>query len=98
MESNSALVSAAFLVPLLIVAVTQMAKMALPQITGWVTIIIALVVGVIVALVDQEIGVTDITIAQGLVFAVEAVGVAALAGKAGGGASGDRTPDNTVNR
>lgn len=83
------MVEAAIFVPLIIVAITQMVKMALPKIEGFVTVIIAFVVGIVVALVDGPIGVTDITIAQGLVFALEAVGVTAIASKAGGGARGD---------
>lgn len=82
---------ASFFIPLIIIAVTQMIKMALPQVTGFVTIIIAFVVGLIVALVDTAIGVTNITIAQGLVLALGAVGVTTLASKAGGGAKGDDT-------
>jgi hypothetical protein len=83
------LVSASLFVPLIIVAITQMLKMALPQITHWVTILVAVGVGILVALVDGAIGVTDITIAQGLVFALEAIGITAIASKAGGGAKGD---------
>lgn len=86
---------AAIFIPLIIIAITQMIKMALPQVTGFVTIIIAFVVGLIVALVDSSIGVTDITIAQGLVLALSAVGITAIAAKAGGGAKGD---DNTPAR
>lgn len=83
------MVDAILLIPLLIIAVTQLIKMALPQIVGFVTVIIALVVGVLVAVVDQYIGVTDISIGYGLVLALSAVGITTVAGKAGGGASGD---------
>lgn len=83
------MVEATIFIPLLIIAVTQMVKMALPQITGFVTILVAFMVGVVVALVDREIGVVDVTIAQGLVLALGAVGISALASKAGGGAKGD---------
>lgn len=83
---------AAIFVPFLIIAVTQVVKMALPQVSGYVTILVALVVGLIVALTDTAIGVRDITIAEGLLFAGEAVGISVLAGKAGGGASGDGNP------
>lgn len=83
------MVEAAIFIPLLIVAVTQMIKMVFPQITGFLTILVALVVGVLVALVDTHIGVVDVTVAQGLVFALEAVGVTAVAAKAGGGAKDD---------
>lgn len=83
------MVEASLFIPLVIVAITQMLKMAFSQISGFVTILIAFVVGVFVALVDQEVGVTDITIAQGLVLALGAVGISTLASKAGGGAKGD---------
>lgn len=86
---------AAIFIPLIIVAVTQMVKMALPQITGFVTIIIAIVIGILVAVVDTTIGVVDVTVAQGIVLALGAVGVSTLASKAGGGAKGD---DNTPAR
>lgn len=83
------MVEATIFIPLLIIAITQMLKMAFPQITGFLTILVAFVVGVVVALVDKEIGVVDVTIAQGLVLALGAVGITTLASKAGGGAKGD---------
>lgn len=85
------MIEAAIFIPFLIVAVTQVVKMALPQVTGFVTIIIALVVGVLVAVLDTSIGVENVSIAQGLVLAGSAVGISALASKAGGGAKGDDT-------
>lgn len=85
------MVEAAIFIPLIIIAITQMVKMALPQVTGFVTILVALVVGVLVAVVDTHIGVADVTVAQGLVLALGAVGVTAVAAKAGGGAKGDDT-------
>jgi hypothetical protein len=86
------MVDAIVFIPLVIIAVTQMVKMAFPQITGFLTIVVAFIVGVVVALVDRSIGVTDITVAQGLVYALGAIGITAVAAKAGGGAKGD---DNT---
>ncbi len=83
------MVEAVIFIPLLIIAITQMVKMALPQVTGFVTILIALVVGIVVSLIDTYIGVVDVTIAQGLVLALGAIGITAVAAKAGGGAKGD---------
>lgn len=85
------LVQASLFIPLLILAVTQLIKMAVPAVKGWVTIVVALVVGVVVALIDTNIGVADITIAQGLVYALGAIGISVVASKAGGGAAGDGT-------
>lgn len=84
------LVQASLFIPLLIVAVTQLVKMALPTVTGWFTVIVAFVVGIVVALVDTNIGVQDITVAQGLVYALGAIGITTAFAKAGGGASGDK--------
>ena len=45
----------------IIMALTQLVKMALPErVYGWITILIALAMGVVVALVDVLIGVADI--------------------------------------
>lgn len=85
------MIEASYFIPFLIIAATQVVKMALPQVTGFVTILIAFIVGVIVALIDTKIGVGDITVAQGLVYAGSAVGITTLASKAGGGAKGDDT-------
>lgn len=86
------MVQAALFIPLLILALTQLIKMAFPQITGWLTVVVALVVGVVVAMVDTNIGVADITVAQGIVYALGAIGISVAFSKAGGGASGDNTP------
>lgn len=83
------MVEASIFIPLVIIAITQMLKMAFPTITGFVTIIVAFAVGTVVALVDGAIGIEDISIAQGLVSALGAVGITVLASKAGGGAKGD---------
>lgn len=84
------MVEAIVFIPLVIIAFTQMVKMAFPQINGFLTIALAFVVGVVVALLDTVIGVRDITVAQGLVNALGAIGITAVASKAGGGAPGDQ--------
>lgn len=89
------MIDAITFIPLIIIAITQMIKMAFPQITGFVTIAVAFAVGVLVAVIDDSIGVTDITVAQGLVYALGAIAITTVAAKAGGGAKGD---DNTPAR
>lgn len=59
----------------IIIAVTQAVKFVWPQVNGAVTIIIAILVGVVVALLDSHIGIADITVAQGVMIALAAVGV-----------------------
>lgn len=91
------MVEASLFIPLIIVAITQLIKMGIPQISGWVTILVAFAVGLVVALVDVLIGIADISIAQGLIYALGAIGISVVAGKAGGGVSGDeKTSANTV--
>lgn len=82
---------AAFFISFIIVAITQIIKMYVPKVNGGVTIIVALLVGALVGLIDQYIGVTDISVAGGLVAAGAAVGITAAASKAGGGAKGDES-------
>jgi len=86
------MVDATILIGLLIVAVTQLIKAEVPVVQGRITVAVALLVGVVVAIADTRIGVTDISVAQGLVIALGAVGGTVLAAKAGGGARGDGTP------
>lgn len=88
------MVGAELFIPLVILAITQMIKMAAPAIQGWVTIAIAFLVGIVLALIDGFIGVTDVTVAAGIVFALEAIGISVIAGKAGGGTAGD--PNATI--
>lgn len=83
------MVEAAVFVPFLIIAVTQVVKMLVPKVSGGWTILVALLTGILVAVVDRFIGVTDVTVAQGLLYAGEAVGITVAFSKAGGGAKGD---------
>ena len=87
------MVEAFIFIPLIILALTQLIKMAIPQVAGWLTIIVAVLLGILISLIDTFIGVVDVTIAQGIVFALEAIGISVIANKAGGG-----TADYTVIR
>lgn len=62
-----------------IIAITQAIKMLVPQVNGAVTIGVSALVGVLVALVDQQIGVTDLSIAAGLMAGLSASGVVTVA-------------------
>jgi hypothetical protein len=84
-------ISAVVFIPLMIIAVTQIIKMFVPKVKDQWTIIVALLVGIVVALLDKHIGIVDINVAQGLVLGLEAVGIVVGASKAGGGAKGDST-------
>ena len=80
---------AVFFIGLVIVAITQIVKMFVPAVHGAVTILVAFLVGILVALIDVHIGVEDISIASGISAALSAIGMSVLANKAGGGEKGD---------
>ncbi len=58
-----------------IIAVTQFLKFLEPKVSGAVTIIVAVLVGVLVGLVDKHVGIVDMTVAQDVLIALAAVGV-----------------------
>lgn len=69
-----------------IVALTQLVKMALPErVHGFITVIIAIVLGVVVSLVAEPLGVAQVTIAEGIVAALGAIGITSAASKASRG-------------
>lgn len=73
------MVESAVFIGAVIIALTQVVKYIVPQVNGAVTIGVAVLVGVFVALLDQVIGVTDITVAQGIMIALGAVGTVTTA-------------------
>lgn len=75
------MVEATLFIGTVIIALTQIVKHLVPSVSGIWTIIVAALVGAIVALVDQFIGVTDITVAQGLMTGLGAAGVVYTAGR-----------------
>ncbi len=77
------MIEATVFIGAVIIGLTQGIKYLIPNITGWVTILVAIIVGVIVALTDQLIGVTDISVAQGLMIALASVGATTVASKIG---------------
>lgn len=66
-----------------IIAVTQAIKFVAPKVNGAVTILVAVLVGILVALLDTNIGIADITVAQGILTALAAVGVHTTVSKIG---------------
>lgn len=66
-----------------IIAITQAVKYLAPNVHAAVTIGVAVLVGVLVALLDTEMGVVDLTVAQGILIALAAVGVHSTAREIG---------------
>lgn len=77
------MVEGALFIGAVIAGVTQFLKLLVPQINGAWVIATAVVVGILVAVLDSEIGIVDITIAQGVLVALGAAGVVGTAEKIG---------------
>lgn len=58
-----------------IIALTQAIKYIVPGVSGAITIIVAILLGILVSLLGPTIGVAHITIAEGIITALAAVGV-----------------------
>lgn len=74
---------ATLLIGALIAGATEAVKQFLPGVHGKITIIVAVLMGVLVALLDTHIGVADISVATGVITALGAVGVVTTASKVG---------------
>lgn len=59
----------------IIAGVTQAVKLLSAQVQGIVTVLVAILTGILIALIDTQIGVIDITIAEGVFIALGTVGV-----------------------
>ena len=77
------LIDSTIFIGAIIIAITQAIKYVWPAVSGAVTILVALVVGVLVALLDTSIGVVNISVAQGIMIALAAVGVHTVAASVG---------------
>lgn len=71
-------------ISVVILAITQLIKMAFPHISGWLTIIVAFIVGILVALFSGPLGLDPTTIAEGIMGALGAIGISSAARKASG--------------
>lgn len=70
------MIQGAIFIGAIIIAVTQFIKIITPsQVDSKWTIPIAVAIGILVALLDTHIGIADITVAQGILIALGAVGV-----------------------
>ena len=94
------MVDATVLIALVIIALTQMIKMASPRVGGWVTILVAFVVAIAISLLSfvlptEVIGIPHVSIGQAIFSALTAIGITVAASKAGGGAAGDGSTLNS---
>lgn len=75
------MVEASLFIGAAIIGLTEFIKALSPKVAGAVTIAVAVAVGVVVALIDTQIGVADISIAQGIMTGLGSVGVVTVANK-----------------
>lgn len=67
----------------IIAGVTEAIRSLSPKVQGWVTVLVAVVVGVLIALLDKEIGVQNVSVAQGILIGLGTAGVAGTVKKIG---------------
>lgn len=65
---------AAVFIGAIIAGITQVVKLLSPKVAGIITVVVAILAGIIVAVVDTSIGVQDITIAQGIYISLGTIG------------------------
>jgi len=63
----------------IIIAITQAIKYVAPKVSGLITMLVALLVGILVAVLDTSIGLTNISVAQGILIALAAIGTHTVA-------------------
>lgn len=66
-----------------IIAATQAIKYLLPQVNGAVTIAVSVALGILIAVIDTEIGVTDLSVAEGVMAGLAASGTHTIARQVG---------------
>jgi len=70
--------SAVAFIGTIVVAGTQAVKLLVPQVNGAATILVAAILGLLVAAVDVHIGLNDISLALGVLTGLGASGVVTL--------------------
>lgn len=79
------LIPAIIFIPAVIAGMTQLIKSLSDTVRGPITILVALVIGIFIALIDTEVGVQDINIAQGIMLAFGTIGIVGTVKMNGGG-------------
>lgn len=77
------MIEGAVFIGAIVIAVTQALKSLSDLISGPVTTLVAVGVGIVIALVDVSIGVVDVSVAEGILIALGAVGTHTVAREIG---------------
>lgn len=77
------MVEGAIFLAAVVVAVVSAVKALAPQVNGALTVLLAGLLGGLLALIDKEIGVTDMTVAQGILVGLTGSGVTTVADRIG---------------
>lgn len=77
------MVEAVVFIGAIIAGITEFIKALSPRVQGAVTVAVAVAVGIVVALVDTQVGINDVSIAQGILIGLGTVGVVGTVKKIG---------------
>lgn len=77
------MVEGAIFIGAAVVAVTDAIKDLAPRVKGAITVAVAALLGLLVALIDAEIGIVDMTVAEGILTGLSAAGVVGVAKRIG---------------
>ncbi len=77
------MVEATIFIPLAIIATVQFIKYLAPNVNGAWTILVAVALGALVGVFDTPLGVSDVSVATGIVLGLGAVGITTVANKLG---------------
>ena len=75
------MIEAALFFGAVIIGVTRFIKLLAPNVNGALTVAVAVALGILLAVVDKEIGVVDISVAQGILLGFGSVGAVNVAEK-----------------
>lgn len=77
------MVEGAIFIGAVVVALTDAVKDLAPKVQGSLTVLVAALLGALIALVDVQIGVANLSIAQGVLTGLAAAGTVGVAKKIG---------------
>lgn len=77
------MIEGAVFIGTVVIALVDAIKDLAPKVTGAITVLVAGLVGGLIALVDKEIGVFDITFAAGVLAGLAAAGAVGVAKRVG---------------
>jgi hypothetical protein len=66
---------ASIFIPFIVIAIVQFLKIVAPKISGALTIIVAVIVGIVCSLLANVLGLAPVSIAEGIILGLTAAGI-----------------------